>query len=162
MSEHTELRNQLGRYVSNVAAEEALLDCDPAAPRWGAPDDVRVGPPLGGPVCYLEVPGLYIMHDRMRVWPVVGRTDPKVYERRRDETFVLWPVKTVRIGDLIATQPYVNAPRVAALVPVLDLTTHPVSVIDSTQGLYLMDGHHRVAAAIARGDTSIPAHVMEV
>jgi hypothetical protein len=158
----TELHDASGRFVSDVTAEEALLDCDPAAPRWGSPDDIRLGPPLRGPVCYLKVPNVDVMHDRMRVWPVVGRTDPKVYERRRGETFVLWPVETVPVADLTATQPWVNGPRVAALEPVLNLTEHPVSVIRSTEGLYLMDGHHRVAAAIARGYTTIPAHTMEV
>jgi len=63
--------------------------------------------------------------------------------------------KTVALADLRPTQPKLEAAKVNSMMQ--DKDPEPIHVIESDKGPRIMDGHHRAAAAVLRGDETIEA-----
>lgn len=75
------------------------------------------------------------------------------------------PVRSVRIRDLVATQPGVLLGALAENYQRGDrgyeIDPHP-HVIEWEGRLYLEDGHHRAIRALLRGHTHLEARVLQV
>jgi len=63
--------------------------------------------------------------------------------------------KEVFLADLRPTQPKLEAAKVNSMMQAVD--DEPIHVIEGDNGPRIMDGHHRAAAAILRGDQTIEA-----
>ena len=86
---------------------------------------------------------------------------PAPYERKplsyRDDPQTLG---VVRIADLIATQRKITRHGIDHY---LATPGAPIRVLQTRDGRqYVADGHHRVVAAIVRGDTTLPAIIQHV
>jgi ParB-like chromosome segregation protein Spo0J len=69
----------------------------------------------------------------------------------------------LRIADLLANAPvdpetHLDAARVERYAQMLDALP-PIVVFDTPEGLLLVDGHHRLAAARLRGSETVEAEV---
>ena len=65
----------------------------------------------------------------------------------------------VRISSIKSKQRDVNAKHVKKLASMSASDLEPVMIWRNKHGMYLHDGNHRVAAAIARGETHVMARV---
>lgn len=67
--------------------------------------------------------------------------------------------KMVKISSIKSLQRDVEAKHVNRLASMPAESLEPVSLWKNSRGLYLHDGNHRVAAALARGETHINARI---
>lgn len=109
---------------------------------------------------YIKVPGLATMHAAMGVTPTL-QTDPREYQAARDALFNTMPLEQVPFEKLIYTQPRVNVPRVKQLVTATAQLDKPVQILKMGSHYYVMNGHHRVAAAFMAGRTAIVGRVFD-
>ena len=66
---------------------------------------------------------------------------------------------TIQVADrLVATQAFVNVERVEAYLAAPG-SSHPI-LVELEGALYVADGHHKIAAALLRGESTIDAHVL--
>jgi hypothetical protein len=67
--------------------------------------------------------------------------------------------KAVKLSELHATQPTVQRSKVNKLISGWDKSKYEPIKVNSYHGKQMIsNGHHRVAAAISRGETHLPAH----
>lgn len=69
--------------------------------------------------------------------------------------------KSVRISSIKSAQRDVNAKAVRSLAQVPAENIEPIRLWKDSKGLRLFDGNHRIAAALARGETHIRARVWQ-
>lgn len=71
------------------------------------------------------------------------------------------PIENVRLTDLIATQPEIDKVKIENFIRHPELGAHELPVVARKGGrMYILDGHHRMAAARLMGKGRIPAHVL--
>lgn len=118
-------------------------------------------------VPYGEIPGLDAMHEQMGVdtstLEAIDAIDVGDYMARRDALFSELPVEDVSLGDVVVTQESVNVDRVDELAD--DPTkggSKPVYFIKSGGRLYVINGHHRIAADIKAGRGPVKGRVLDL
>lgn len=165
-AEDTE-RDYHGRWAKGAAEEKAkleehLVDYKPGERALTGPDSKPITEVVKGSsaTTYLSVPGIEEMHDEMLLHPTLD-TPPRTYVAARDRLFEKQPLQEVRVKDLTFTQPRINVPRARDVIDKPRQLELPVQVLRSNGKDYLMNGHHRVAAAAMAGKTHVRAHVYD-
>lgn len=110
---------------------------------------------------YLRVPGIDQLHNRMGVQPTLD-TDPEFYTAQRDKVFESAPVRDVPFKDLVFTQSRVNLARVNALAHLPAQLDKPVQILKVGDKHYVMNGHHRAAAAFVAGRSGLRGNVLDL
>jgi hypothetical protein len=162
-------RDERGRWegggssdVARKALEDHIVDLKADRALTG-PDSKDITDLVKGTsrTTYLSVPGINEMHDRMGLHPTMN-TPPFEYQKARDALFAKLPLEQVAVKDLTFTQPRINVPRVNDLSRLPGQLSKPVQVVSVNGRNYLMNGHHRVAAASVAGMSHITANVLKL
>jgi adenylylsulfate kinase-like enzyme len=86
------------------------------------------------------------------------------YVKQRELLFQTIPPSRIKLENVVVTQPAVNTDRVQQLIA--DPSTggnKPIQVVKQGGKLYILNGHHRVAALLAAGQhPEIDAHVLDL
>jgi len=72
------------------------------------------------------------------------------------------PVEDIAIEDLVPTQKYLTADNIDDVEDSLDDEVLKSTISKYNGRYYILDGHHRIARRILRGDETIPSHVYTV
>jgi hypothetical protein len=65
----------------------------------------------------------------------------------------------VKVGNIVSSQPNINEHTVQDLSKKLSVELPPVSLWHNELGYHVLDGNHRVNAALVRGESHILANV---
>lgn len=146
-----------------TSLDERLIDHKPGRPL----NDEKTSMPFKKVVkgskykAYSQLPFLDRLHGRMGVHdPMKMPVDE--YLTRRESVFKMHPMRKVKIKNVVATQKRLNTEKVMEMTTAPDRTKFPLEVVRYGGKDYLLDGHHRVAAAHARGETSFRARVLDL
>ena len=72
------------------------------------------------------------------------------------------PVEDIKVEDLVPTQKYLTADNIDDVNKSLDDKVLKSTIVKYKDKYYIIDGHHRIARRILRGDETIPSHVYTV
>lgn len=98
--------------------------------------------------------------NKLQGTPDVDKISVEDFAAARKKLFKAQPVDTLRINDLIATQPVVNKDKVKRNVK--EDHVKALAVVHYGGKYFVMDGHHALAAAAKRSDERIDAHILEI
>ena len=114
-------------------------------------------------VSYGRTPFLQKMHELMGVHDPMTM-DVKQYMDARKALFAKQPEENLPLHEFVVTQKTVNLEKIAEGVKKgPDAYGHmPIDAVRYQGKNYIMNGHHRVVSAAARGDRTIPARVLDL
>lgn len=114
-------------------------------------------------VDYSETP-FFKQLEQLQGTPNPGRMNAQTHADARDALFAKQPVEMVPTKGLILTQPNVNRTNVVKMKAFVgkDPSAHPAYVVRYGGKLYVMDGHHRLAAGVLNHMTQYPARVLDL
>lgn len=86
------------------------------------------------------------------------------YIEQRQQLFETIPATKIKLDNVVATQEMVNTDRVQEIVNDPSTGgTKPIQIVKQDGKLYVLNGHHRVAALLAKGEhPEIDAHVLDL
>ncbi len=114
-------------------------------------------------VGYLDVPRIDSAHELfLKGQQPTLNTNPQDYANRRDRYFKNEPVEDVPFTKLTFTQPRVNEARVRELVDLPAQLDKPVSMVKVGDDYYVINGHHRAAAAFTAGRETMRGNVLDL
>ena len=105
-----------------------------------------------------------------RVNTMMGMMKPENYDigeyvKARDELFNTLPVTQIPIkgSKFVATQEPVNTDRVQQIIDHPETGgDKPVQAVKSGGKIYFLNGHHRLAAEVKKGEGELPGHVLDL
>lgn len=101
------------------------------------------------------------MHNVLPV-ATIGRTNREIRNFVEDHEGDAVPAVSIRLADLHTAQDVLDARQLADLVADYDARKAGAVVVARVAGrLVLLDGNHRAAAALLRGETEINARVLD-
>jgi capsid protein len=144
-------------------ADKKLVDIVPHRPLTRAAPDVRsISDYVPGMhyVNYTKVP-FFDRLNELQGTPEPTKLKPGEFSAAREALFKSQGVKeTLKIKDLIATQPVVNSEKVGRNVE--EAKSKRIFVVRYAGKNYVMDGHHSMAASAERGEKKVKARVITI
>lgn len=141
----------------------SVIDCKPDRPLWGDDTEPIINIVPGTVFEYLALPFLAELEAVMGVDHQTAT--PWSYSRARRALFESFEKRDVSFSaPLTFTQPRINSKRLAELVasPQVNGCQSPVCAVEYEGRLFIMNGHHRVAALWSCGSDTFPAYVYSI
>lgn len=93
----------------------------------------------------------------------IHKVDIADFVKARDEVFQTIPATNLKLENVVVTQPVVNKKRVQEIIDKPETGgTKAIQAVKYDGKVYILNGHHRVAALMEGGKGEINAHVLDL